>query len=55
MKNVSIVGGFVRGEQAIVFFDGNSKTIERMYGEAKMRREGGVWLVDDELLRVGAR
>ena len=55
MKNVSVVGGFVRGEQAIVFFDGNSKTIERMYGEAKMRREGGVWLVDDELLRVGAR
>jgi hypothetical protein len=54
MKNVSIVGGFVRGDRAIVLYDGSS-TIERMHGEAKMRREGGVWLFNNELLQVGSR
>ncbi len=55
MKNVSIVGGFVRGDRAIVLVDGSSTTIERVHGEARMLREGGVWLVDSELLQVGSR
>lgn len=55
MTSVSIIGGFVRGDWAIVLFDGSSTTINRMHGEATVRREGGVWLVDDELLQIGAR
>lgn len=55
MKRLSIVGGYVRDDVAVVLFDGGNPTIERVHGEARIRREGGVWLFEDELVQIGAR
>jgi hypothetical protein len=55
MESVSLTGGFVRGDRAIVLYDGRSKTIDHLHGEALLRRENGVWMMRDELVSVGAR
>ncbi|HUH94981.1 MAG TPA: hypothetical protein VL742_17775 [Casimicrobiaceae bacterium] len=55
MSTVSVTGGFVRGDHAVVLFDGGSKLIEHLHGEALMRRENDVWLLRDELVSVGRR
>ncbi len=55
MNSVSIVGGYVKGDHAVVLFTGSSTTIDRLYGEAVLRREGGTWLFEDEWTEAGAR
>ena len=55
MNSVSIVGGYVKGDHAVVLFTGSSTTIDRLYGEAVLRREGGAWLFEDEWTDAGAR
>lgn len=55
MESISVTGGYVRGDHAVVLFNGSSKTIDHLYGEALLRRENGVWVVRDELVRVGTR
>jgi hypothetical protein len=55
MASVSVTRGYVRGDRAVLLFDGSSKTIDHMHGEALMRRENGAWGVQDELVSVGAR
>jgi hypothetical protein len=52
---VKIVGGFVRGERAVLLVDGSSKILDRLHGDVIFTREGGVWLVSDELFQLGAR
>jgi hypothetical protein len=55
MSEVTITGGFVRGDHAVVLFDGRSKLVDRLHGEAVLRRENGEWRLHDELVSVGAR
>jgi hypothetical protein len=55
MNNVSVVGGYAKDDHAVILFTGSSGVIDRMYGEAVLRREGGAWLFEDEWTDVGAR
>jgi len=55
METATIVGGFSKGDQAVVQFDGGSKTFGALHGEAILRREGESWLVDNELIQLGTR
>ncbi|HTR02948.1 MAG TPA: hypothetical protein VMN82_07100 [Thermoanaerobaculia bacterium] len=55
MKTIRITGGFVRGDRAVVLFDGSSVFIDHLHGEALLRREDGRWLVRTEMIDVGAR
>jgi hypothetical protein len=55
MKSVSLSGGFVRGDRAVVLFTGSSSLIDHLYGEALLRKEGGVWLVHADMIDVGSR
>ncbi len=55
MTTVTIVGGFVKGDRAVVLFDGSNAAQLALRGEAVLRREGGAWRVDDELVQVGKR
>ncbi len=55
MQNVRVAGGFVRGDHAVILFDGNSKLFDALHGEVILRRDGGAWLVADELVQIGQR
>jgi hypothetical protein len=55
MSSLTVSGGFVRGDHAVVLFEGSSRLIDHLHGEALVRRESGVWLVHDELVSVGTR
>jgi hypothetical protein len=55
MSDVTITGGFVHGDRAVVLFDGHSKLVDQLHGEALLRQENGQWRVHDELVSVGAR
>jgi len=55
MTTVAIVGGFVKADRAVVQFDGSSTTAPALRGEALLRREGGAWRVEDELVQIGKR
>jgi hypothetical protein len=55
VKSLSLAGGYARGDAAIELRDGGKPTIERVHGEARIRREGGVWLFEDALVQIGAR
>ncbi|MEP6994302.1 MAG: hypothetical protein ABI968_07255 [Acidobacteriota bacterium] len=55
MTAVTITGGFIRGDHAVVLFDGKNAYIDAMHGEAVLRREGGAWLVHRDLVSIGAR
>lgn len=50
-----IVGGFVRGDHAVLLVDASSKLFDNLYGDVILTREGGVWLVSDELFQIGKR
>lgn len=55
MTTVAVIGGFVKGDRAVVLFDGSSAARPALRGEAVLRREGDAWRVDDELVQVGKR
>lgn len=55
MQSVRVVGGFVRGDHAVVLFDGSSKLFDALHREVILRRDGGSWLVADELVQIGKR
>jgi len=55
LQSVHVVGGFVNGDRAVVLFDGSDRAGNPLYGEAVVRREGGAWRVDDELVQPGRR
>lgn len=55
MKTVAVIGGFMRGDRAVVLFSGKNADGAAVFGEAGMRRESGAWRVYDELIRVGSR
>lgn len=55
MKTIRITGGFVRGDRAVVLFDGNNSYIDHLHGEAGLRQEGGAWLVHRDMVEVGSR
>ena len=55
MKTIRITGGFVRGDRAVVLFDGNNTYIDHLYGEALLRQEGGAWLFHRDMVDVGTR
>jgi hypothetical protein len=55
LRTIRITGGFVRGDRAVVLFDGSNGYIDHLYGEALLRREGGKWLVDRDMVEVGTR
>jgi hypothetical protein len=55
MQRVTVSGGFVRGDRAVILFDGNSKMFDRLHGEAVLRRDGGTWRVAEELVQIGKR
>lgn len=55
MSKVSITGGYLKGEHAVVLFTGSSTSIDNLYGEAVLRREGGKWLFEDEWTEAGTR
>jgi hypothetical protein len=55
LKTIRITGGFVRGDRAVVLFDGANSYIEKLHGEAVLRREGGAWLVHRDMIEIGSR
>jgi len=55
MTSVSVEGGFVRGDRAVVLFTGSSTLFDHLYGEALLRKEGGKWLVHSDMIDFGAR
>jgi hypothetical protein len=55
MQAVTVVGGYARGDRAVILFDGSSKLFDALHGEAVLRRDGGAWLVADELVQIGKR
>jgi hypothetical protein len=55
MQSVTVVGGYVRGDHAVILFDGSSKLFDALHGEVILRRAGGAWLVADELVQIGKR
>ena len=55
MKEIRVTGGYVRGDRAVVLFDGSSRLLDRLHGEALLRREGGEWRVHTEMVDVGSR
>ncbi|MEP6997548.1 MAG: hypothetical protein ABI900_07865 [Betaproteobacteria bacterium] len=55
MQSVTVVGGYTRGDRAVVLFDGSGKLFDALHGEATLRREGGAWLIADELVQIGKR
>jgi hypothetical protein len=55
LKTIRITGGFVRGDHAVVLFDGSNAYIDKLHGEAVLRREGGAWLVHRDMIEVGER
>lgn len=50
-KSVTIVRGFAKGDTAVLLFEGETSVL-RLTGEAVLVREGGKWLVDEELSDV---
>ena len=55
LSTIRITGGYERGDQAVVLFDGANSYIEKLHGEAILRREGGVWLFHKDMVAVGPR
>jgi hypothetical protein len=55
LKSIRITGGFVKGDRAVVLFDGANSYIDHLHGEALMRREGGAWLFHTDIVAVGER
>lgn len=55
LKTIRITGGFVRGDRAVVLFDASNGYIDHLHGEALLRREGGAWLVHEDMVAVGTR
>jgi hypothetical protein len=55
MKTIKITGGFVRGDHAVVLFDGDNHYIDNLYGEAILRREEGAWLFHSDMVDIGTR
>ncbi|HEY4229459.1 MAG TPA: hypothetical protein VGO79_04765, partial [Thermoanaerobaculia bacterium] len=55
LKTIAITGGFVRGDHAVVLFDGSNAYIDHLYGEAVLRRENGAWLFHRDMVDVGKR
>lgn len=55
LKTIRITGGYVRGDRAVVLFDGSNGYIDKLHGEALLRREGGAWLVHRDMIEVGSR
>ena len=47
-QSVKVVRGWRKGDLAVVLFEGETSTL-RLAGEAVLVREGGKWLVDEEL------
>jgi hypothetical protein len=50
-ESVKIVRGWSKGDQAVLLIAGETKIL-RLVGEAVMVREGGKWLVDEELMEL---
>ena len=55
LQTIRITGGFVRGDRAVVLFDGSSRILDHLHGEALLRRENGRWLVHGEMVDIGSR
>ena len=55
LQTIKITGGYVRGDHAVVLFDGKNAYIDKLYGEAILRREGGAWLVHRDMVQMGSR
>jgi len=55
MQSVAIVGGYVRGDHAVILFDGSSRLFDALHGEVILHRAGNTWLVADELVQIGKR
>jgi hypothetical protein len=55
MQTIRITGGYERGDRAVVLFDGSSRILDRLHGEALLRRENGRWLVHGEMVDIGSR
>jgi hypothetical protein len=50
----AVVGGYVRGDHAVILFDG-SGLFDALHGEVILHRAGNTWLVADELVQIGQR
>ena len=55
LKTITITGGYVRGDHAVVLFDATNAYIDHLHGEAVLRREGGAWLFHRDVVDVGER
>jgi hypothetical protein len=53
--SVRIVGGFQKGDSAVLLIDGSSRLFENLHGDVIFTRENGNWLVSDELFQIGRR
>lgn len=55
LSTIRITGGYERGDRAVVLFDGANTYIEKLHGEAILRRENGAWLFHKDMVAVGGR
>ena len=55
MTRITLTGGYVRGDHAVVLFDGSNGYIDHLHGEALLRREDGAWRIHRDMVSVGSR
>ena len=55
MQDVAVIGGYVRGDHAVILFDGSNRLFDALHGEVILHRAGNTWLVADELVQIGQR
>lgn len=52
-KDARIVGGYVRGDQAVLLVKAKSTYIDHIHGQVTLTKESGRWKVGDEVYEVG--
>lgn len=53
LKNARIVGGYSRGDQAVLLVKAKNSYIEHIHGQVSMMKESSGWKIFDEVYEVG--
>jgi hypothetical protein len=52
-EDARIVGGYVRGDQAVLLVKAKNTSIDRIHGQVTLTRENGRWKIGDEVYELG--
>lgn len=53
MKSASIVGGYVRENQAVLLVKASSALLDHFHGQVTLNKEDGQWKISDEVYEIG--